>query len=35
VKPLIETNDPISPGSVKRINDITSRIDSAIVTRNP
>ena len=34
VKPLIETNDPISPGSVKRINDITSRIDSAIVTRN-
>lgn len=34
VQPLIETQDPISPDSVKKINDITSRLDSAIVTRN-
>jgi hypothetical protein len=33
VRPLIETNDPIQPAAVKKINDITSRIDSAIVTR--
>ena len=35
VKPLIETDDPIAPVSVKKINEITSRIDGAIVTRNP
>ncbi|MGI8955671.1 MAG: hypothetical protein ACR2II_02000 [Chthoniobacterales bacterium] len=35
VKPLVETESPISPGSVKKINDITSRLDSSIVTRNP
>jgi hypothetical protein len=34
VKPLIETEDPISAGSVKKINVITARLDSAIVTRN-
>ncbi len=34
VKPLIEIEGPISPGSVKKINEITSRVDSAIVTRN-
>jgi hypothetical protein len=27
--------DPIAPVSVKRINQITSRLDKAIVTRNP
>ncbi|MEO5754722.1 MAG: hypothetical protein ABIR38_08445 [Chthoniobacterales bacterium] len=35
VKPLIETDQPIPAGSVKKINDITTRLDSAIVTRNP
>ncbi len=35
VKPLIETDDPISPISVKKINDITTRLDGAIVTRKP
>jgi hypothetical protein len=35
VKPLIETDDPISAASVKKINEITSRLDAAIVTRNP
>ena len=35
VKPLIETNDVISAASVKQINEITSRLDDAIVTRNP
>ncbi|MGI8891717.1 MAG: hypothetical protein ACR2G0_13165 [Chthoniobacterales bacterium] len=35
VQPLIETDKPIQPASVKKINDITSRIDNAIVTRNP
>jgi hypothetical protein len=35
VKPLIESDEPIPPGSVKRINEITSRLDGAIVTRNP
>ncbi len=34
VKPLIEIEGPISPESVKKINEITSRVDSAIVTRN-
>ncbi|MGH8095036.1 MAG: hypothetical protein ACREIF_16445 [Chthoniobacterales bacterium] len=35
VKPLIETEAPISAGSVKKINAITARLDGAIVTRNP
>jgi hypothetical protein len=35
VKPLIETDAPISPASVKEINEITTRLDAAIVTRNP
>ncbi|MEO8043656.1 MAG: hypothetical protein ABI674_02010 [Spartobacteria bacterium] len=35
VKPLIETDGPISPASVKKINEITSQVDSSIVTRNP
>jgi hypothetical protein len=35
VKPLIETDGPIPPVSVQKINEITSRIDGAIVTRNP
>ena len=35
VKPLIDTDDPISAASVKKINEITSSIDAAIVTRNP
>ncbi len=35
VKPLIETDGPISPASVKKINEITSQIDNAIVTRKP
>lgn len=35
VEPLIETEKAISPGSVKKINEITSRIDHAIVTRRP
>ena len=35
VKPLIETDRPIPPVSVQKINEITSRIDGAIVTRNP
>ncbi len=34
VKPLIVTNEPIPPISVKRINEITTRLDSAIVTRS-
>ena len=34
VRPLIDTGDaPISPESVKRINEITKRIDDAIVTK--
>ena len=35
VKPLIETEGDIPPASVKKINEITSRLDGAIVTRNP
>ena len=35
VKPLIDTDGPIPPVSVQKINEITSRIDTAIVTRNP
>ena len=35
VKPLIETAGPISPASVKKINQITTQLDTAIVTRNP
>ncbi len=35
VKPLIETDGPISPAAVKKINEITSQIDNAIVTRKP
>ena len=35
VKPLIETEGAIPPTSVKKINEITSRLDGAIVTRNP
>lgn len=35
VKPLIVTQDQISPKSVKRINEITTRLDGAIVTRTP
>jgi hypothetical protein len=35
VRPLIESGEPIPPSSVRRINEITSRIDGAIVTRNP
>ena len=35
VRPLIATPDPIAPVSVKRIQQITTRLDSAIVTRNP
>jgi hypothetical protein len=35
VKPLIETDGPIPPVSVQKIKEITSRIDGAIVTRNP
>ena len=33
--PLIVTQDQISPKSVKRINEITTRLDGAIVTRTP
>ena len=35
VQPLIETAGPIQPVSVKKINEITSRLDGSIVTRNP
>jgi hypothetical protein len=35
VKPLLETEKPISPASVKKINQITSGLDQRIVTRNP
>jgi len=34
VKPLLETEKEIPPASVKRINEITARLDRAIVTRN-
>ena len=33
VKPLIEVDKPISAASVKKINEITSRLDDRIVTR--
>ena len=33
VKPLIEVDKPISAASVKKINEITSRLDERIVTR--
>ncbi|MBA3962903.1 MAG: hypothetical protein H0X40_13540 [Chthoniobacterales bacterium] len=33
VKPIIETDNPISAASVKKINQITSRLDEGIVTR--
>lgn len=33
VKPLVETDKPIAPASVKKINAITSRLDQQIVTR--
>ena len=36
VRPLIDVgNTRISPASVKRINEITSRLDEAIVTKTP
>jgi hypothetical protein len=35
VRPLIVTQNPIPAKSVKRINEITTRLDSAIVTRTP
>ncbi len=35
VKPLLETEKPISPASVKKINQITTGLDQRIVTRNP
>ena len=34
VKPLIETETAIPPASVKKINRITARLDSVIITRN-
>jgi hypothetical protein len=34
VRPLIETgNRPISPDAVRKINEITTRLDGEIVTR--
>jgi hypothetical protein len=33
VKPLIDVDGPISAGSVKKINVITSRLDEGIITR--
>src|SRR3954462_441713 len=33
VKPLIDRTDKIAPESVKRINEITTRLDSAILTK--
>ena len=35
VKPLIEVEGRISPTSVKKINQVTSRLDQQIVTRTP
>jgi hypothetical protein len=35
VKPLIDVESPISAASVKKINEITSRLDQGIVTRTP
>ena len=34
VKPLVETEHAIPPGSVKKINQITGRLDQAIITRS-
>jgi len=34
VRPLVDTESkPISPDAVKKINDITTRLDSEVVTR--
>ena len=33
VKPLIDVESPISPASVKKINEITTRLDEGIITR--
>jgi hypothetical protein len=33
VRPLIDSNKTISPDSVRKINDITTRLDGEIVTR--
>jgi hypothetical protein len=35
VRPMVVTENQIPPKSVKRINEITTRLDSAIVTRTP
>ena len=35
VKPLIDSDGPITPAAVQKINEITTRLDSGIVTRNP
>ncbi|MEO6970490.1 MAG: hypothetical protein ABI217_06315 [Chthoniobacterales bacterium] len=35
VKPLINVDGPISAGSVKKINAITSQLDEGIITRKP
>ena len=35
VKPLIEVDGRISATSVKKINQVTSRLDQQIVTRTP
>src|SRR5690242_7887820 len=35
VRPMVVTEEPIPPKSVKRINEITTRLDGAIVTRTP
>ena len=35
VKPLIDVDNPISASSVKKINEITSRLDQGIITRKP
>jgi hypothetical protein len=34
VKPLVESDKQIQPASVKKINEITAKLDHAIVTRN-
>jgi hypothetical protein len=34
VKPLIETDKQIPATSVKKINEITAKLDTAIITRN-
>ncbi len=36
VRPLIDVGEtPISPESVRRVNEITTRLDEAIVTKTP